>query len=147
MLPTGNSLGKALFYCSMTLPHAVHKGWFMKTLVGWVCCVRTWLAHTALTSTPSNTLGMNCNGDCGLFVQHQCLSSQIFYCMNCQNSHRNTPKSCGQSSGSYSFKEETNSTIMFMIGLNDYDKNHDCQKFPWNWNCDYNYHNLHWMMF
>ena len=33
--------------------------------------------HRALTSTPSNTFGMNWNTDCklGLLVQHQCLAS------------------------------------------------------------------------
>ena len=33
--------------------------------------------HRALTSTPSNTFGMNWNADCepGLIAQHQCLTS------------------------------------------------------------------------
>ena len=42
----------------------------------WVWCGRTWLAYTALTSTPSSTFGMNWNGDWepGLLVQHQGLT-------------------------------------------------------------------------
>ncbi len=41
--------------------------------------------HKALTLTPSNTFGMNWNGDCepGFLVQ-QCLTSQMHYWMNAQ---------------------------------------------------------------
>ena len=40
--------------------------------------------HRALTSTPSNTFGMNWNADCepSLIVQHQCLISLMLLWLN-----------------------------------------------------------------
>ncbi len=49
----------------------------------------------ALTSTPSNTFGLNWNRDCepGLLIQHQCLTSQRSSTEWIgKHSHRNTPK-------------------------------------------------------
>ena len=43
-------------------------------------CGRTWLDR-ALTSTPSNTFGMNWNTDCEPYIiaQHQCLTSLVLF--------------------------------------------------------------------
>lgn len=70
-----NNLGKALFYSRLIKIWLDEFG--VKNLTG---------LYRVLTSTSSNTFGMNWNGDQepGLFVQHQCLTSQMFYWLNRQ---------------------------------------------------------------
>ena len=67
------SLGKALSCFSMTMPLCTKRDQYRNGLLRSVCKNLTGL-HRALTSTPSNTFGMNCNADCqpDLIAQHQC---------------------------------------------------------------------------
>ncbi|CDQ86808.1 unnamed protein product [Oncorhynchus mykiss] len=79
----GNSLGKALSCFSMTMPPSTKRGPHRNVLPRVVWKNLTGL-HRALTSTPSNTFGMNWNAGCesGLIGQHQCPTSLIFLWLN-----------------------------------------------------------------
>ena len=59
----GNSLGKALSCFSMTMPLCKNRDPYINGLLRSVWKNLTGL-HRALTSTPSNTFGMNLNSDC-----------------------------------------------------------------------------------
>jgi hypothetical protein len=68
----GNSLGKALSCFSMTMPPCTKEGPYRNGVSRLVWKNLTGL-HRALTSTPSNTIGMNWNVACepGLIALHQ----------------------------------------------------------------------------
>ena len=79
----GNSLEKALSCFSMTMPRVqseVHTEIVLSRSV-----LKNWTGlHRALTSTPSNTFGINWNADCepGLITQHQCSTSLMLLWLN-----------------------------------------------------------------
>ena len=79
----GNSLGKALSCFSMTMPPCTRRGPYRNDLLRSVWKNSTGL-HRALTSTPSNTFGMNWNTDCEphLMAQYQCPTSLMHLWLN-----------------------------------------------------------------
>ncbi len=95
----GNSLWKAFSISAWLWPSAQSK------IHGWMSLVWKNLScsHRVLTSTPSNTFGMNWNKDCtsGLLIQHQCLNSQMLYWMNVQKFHSKILCKSSQNSGIY----------------------------------------------
>ncbi len=89
---------------------------------GWMSLVWKNLTgpHKALTSTPSNTAEVNCNGDCepGFLIQNQCLTSQMLCWINGQKSpqkHYKIKWKAFESSGShYSCKMGTKPILRSM---------------------------------
>ena len=79
----GNRLGKACSCFSMTMPPCTTRGPYRNGLLSSVSKNLTGL-HRALTSTPSNTFGINWNadGEPGLIAQHQCLTSLMLLWLN-----------------------------------------------------------------
>ena len=79
----GNKLGKVLSCFSMTMPPCTKRGPHSDGLLRSVWQNLTGL-HRALTSTPSNTFGMNWNADCEphLITQHQCPTSLMLLWLN-----------------------------------------------------------------
>ena len=97
----GKSLGKALSCFSMTMPTCTKRGPYRNGLSRSVWENLAGL-HRALTSTPSNTFGMNWNADCepGLITQHQCPTSLMLLWLNGSKS----PQQCSNIAGEPSQK-------------------------------------------
>jgi hypothetical protein len=114
----GNSLGVALSCFNMTMPLCTKQGPYRNGLSRSVWKNLTGLER-ALTSTTSNTFGMNWNANFepGLIAQHQCPTSLMLLWLNGSKFLQkcSSGKLFQKSGDCYSSKGGTNSILMPMI--------------------------------